>query len=208
MAGIVGFVDFEASSLPQKWQKKDDYPIEVGAALLLPYSGSAEPRISWNAMLILHRPWLEDGLWSQGAQRLHGITKDDLIRHGESVEKVALCMNRTFSVCDRVYADSPLDVKWNRQLFEAAGLRPDFDIEHVTSICEEALFLNETTLSGIIHGEIRTVLDDEGAGACHRAGPDAARIACAFAASAVRPVDVARPPQPAYTASSAPVFFC
>lgn len=209
MSSIVGFIDFEASSLPQKWQKKDDFPIEVGISFLAAYEGLHRPRkISWHSKLILHSPWLENGLWSPAAERLHKITPEDLVRDGESVDVAAEWMNCMLSNCGAVYADSPLDQKWCAQLFNEAGLRPAFEIQHVKRICDEALYINEQTLAGIIHGEIRTVLDEEGGNIRHRAGPDAARLACAFAASTVRPVDVAPPPEAAFIPVQIPAFSC
>jgi hypothetical protein len=138
-------IDFEASSLPQP----GSFPIEVAVGFV---DASV---LSWRI-----KPtdaWLATGVWDPGAERRHGISKDDLIREGVDVtivvERLADMIN------DRpLLSDCPdVDGFWWRVLFEAAG-RPVPD--GPTSLHDYLLSMTMTGSGPAAEEEVRAAVDE------------------------------------------------
>jgi hypothetical protein len=111
------FYDVEASSL-------DGFPIEIGWARADVASGT----ILSEGYLIRPPPdWDISGTWDPAAASHHRIPIDDLSRKGRPVLEIARRMNQTLAGSE-LFADSPFDEPWLRQLFDAAGIDPDFSI--------------------------------------------------------------------------------
>ena len=105
------FVDFEASGIAP-----DSYPIEVAVV-------SSET--SFSSLIRPARYWTH---WSFDAQDMHGLTQDHLLQEGDPPHTVAERMNQLFSgqvLC----SDSPQDGFWLDVLYEAADLRPTFELK-------------------------------------------------------------------------------
>lgn len=106
-------LDIEASGFG-----RGSYPIEVGFVL-----GNGEAR----CMLI--QPAEHWTHWDPAAQRLHGITREDLRRHGYPIRDVVEALNDT--LCGRtLYSDGWVhDYSWLAVLYEAAHRVPTFRLE-------------------------------------------------------------------------------
>ncbi|MCF8977945.1 MULTISPECIES: hypothetical protein [Pseudomonas syringae group] len=105
------FIDFEASGIAP-----DSYPIEVAVV-------SSEA--SYSSLIMPARYWT---YWSFDAQDMHGLSQDQLREQGDTPGAVARQMNQLFSgqvLC----SDSPQDVFWFDVLYEAADLRPTFELK-------------------------------------------------------------------------------
>jgi hypothetical protein len=105
------FIDFEASGIAP-----DSYPIEVAVV-------SSET--SFSSLIKPARYWTH---WSFDAQDMHGLTQDQLHQEGDTPVAVARIMNQLFSgqvLC----SDSPQDVFWLDVLYEAADLKPTFELK-------------------------------------------------------------------------------
>lgn len=100
------FIDFEASSLA-----KASYPIEVGWVF---EDGRSEGH------LIRPAPsWID---WDEGAEAIHGISRETLVRDGVPHDVVARRMVDALSGHD-LFASAPSwDGKWLSALLRAAGL--------------------------------------------------------------------------------------
>jgi len=119
---IPAILDFEASGLG-----RGSYPIEVGYILSDGHS---------NCMLIRPEPdWLE---WDEQAERLHGISREQLQRHGRSVAEVARLLNHSLAG-KTLYSDAwGNDQSWLALLFECAGIPAHFRLESLRSLLSEA----------------------------------------------------------------------
>jgi hypothetical protein len=99
------FLDFEASSLA-----KASYPIEIAWVF---EAGQSETH------LIAPVPAWTD--WDEGAAKIHGIARGDLIAHGMPVEQLAERMLEILGPHD-LFASAPSwDGKWLSALLRAAG---------------------------------------------------------------------------------------
>lgn len=112
------FIDFEASSL----DLISSYPIEAG--ICLPdgalYSWLIRPHARWHD-------------WSDSAEKIHGISRQVLQKEGQSAEQVAGWLNRLLP--QQVFCDAwTFDSFWLHRLFRAAGLKPGFQLEPVSSL--------------------------------------------------------------------------
>lgn len=113
------FLDCEASGLM-------GYPIEIGFARVLPNRS-----ITSSARLIRHDKWLDElQLWDWQAQGLHGISRADLVEHGQSVGLVARWLNDQLTG-HLVAIDSELDLRWVDMLMGAAGMDRQFGFVNV-----------------------------------------------------------------------------
>lgn len=102
---MIVFLDFEASSLSKK-----SVPIEVAWVF---EDGRSHSR--------LIRPASDWDDWSDGAEAIHGISRELLASQGVSVEQVAGEMIETLTGHD-LYASAPSwDGKWLSVLLRAAG---------------------------------------------------------------------------------------
>jgi hypothetical protein len=153
-------LDIEASALPPR-----SYPIEVAVAF---------PDASAQAWLIQPTPvWLRDGVWSSGAETLHGLSEDILQTQGEPpcyvLDRVAEAVRDRRLLSDNLVSDS----YWLGVLCAAAGIRPP--PFHLTDFWQWSEPLGsprdrERALAEAYrHYPLR-----------HRALPDAQRIACAI----------------------------
>ncbi len=117
-------LDFEASCLPQHGRS---FPIEVGLA---------GPDGSVCAWLIRPEPAWRDWTWTQEAEQLHGLSRDQLDRDGlpagQVLDEVAEVLRGR-----PAYADSYLDAGWMRTL-EAAGQAPPLvSVRHIDALIHQ-----------------------------------------------------------------------
>ncbi len=106
IAGMLVFLDFEASSLADK-----SYPIEVAWVF--------EDGRSRSSLLRPAPGWTD---WSVEAERIHGLSRERLDTEGAAVEAIAHEMVETLSG-HALYASAPSwDGKWLSVLLRAAGL--------------------------------------------------------------------------------------
>jgi hypothetical protein len=118
-------IDFESSGL-----MRGSFPIEVAWA-------SEDLQVS----SYLIRPteiWLEDSrLWDPAAECLHGISLEELFRHGKRVSEVANAMLMDLQGA-RVYSNNPLyDQDWLHRLLCAANCDQPFKIHHINNLLAE-----------------------------------------------------------------------
>lgn len=146
---IPAILDFEASGLG-----RGSYPIEVGYVLSDGHS---------NCMLIRPEPdWLD---WDPEAESLHGISREQLLRHGRSVTEVARCLNHSLAG-KTLYSDAwGNDQSWLALLFECAGMAAHFRLEALRSLLSE-------TQAQLWHGTRQAVICDSRLER-HRASSDA-----------------------------------
>ncbi len=114
-------IDVEASGFG-----RGSYPIEVGVAL-----ASGETR----CMIIRREPeWVH---WDDSAEGLHGISREELNRHGKSVAEVANFLN-SWLAGQVVYSDAwGNDSSWLALLFEYANVGQRFKLESLRSLLNE-----------------------------------------------------------------------
>ncbi|GGF74608.1 hypothetical protein GCM10007301_38090 [Azorhizobium oxalatiphilum] len=110
-------IDFEASSL-----EDGSYPIEVGIAVWLDENA---PVAVWSTLIRPTDDWRRFGHWSLASRRVHGITMSELA-DGMSALEVAKFLNEKLGG-GIVWCDGgPYDVHWQRALFGAASIKPNF----------------------------------------------------------------------------------
>ncbi len=114
------FLDFEASSL----DLIASYPIEVGICM---------PDGKLHSWLIQpHVLWLD---WSESAEKIHGISRDTLIRDGRPVSEVAAALNGLLN--GQVFCDAwTFDSFWLHRLFKTANIRPQFQLESISMLLD------------------------------------------------------------------------
>lgn len=116
-------IDFEASCLPRDGRS---FPIEVAVADL---DGNCR---SW---LIAPAPAWNGWTWTEEAEALHGLRRDQLVRDGQRPEQVMRELNAVVAG-RRVIADHHLDQRWLATLAEASGIAPSFRIGHVSELLD------------------------------------------------------------------------
>jgi hypothetical protein len=99
------FLDFEASSL-----SKQSYPVEVG---WVTQDGAGESH--------LIRPAPEWTDWDESAAAVHGIARDTLLEHGETVSTVCARLIDLFAGHTVVASAPSWDGHWLSRLLRAAG---------------------------------------------------------------------------------------
>jgi DNA polymerase III subunit epsilon len=153
------FLDFEASALtPGSW------PVEIGYAWI--EFGIVRSRAS----LIAPRPeWSMDD-WSDGAACVHGITRADLAA-APSADAVA-AVTDAFADFEVVSDNPSWDQRWLDRL--RAGRGPRIEVTPLARVIGERL--DDGTASALACALFRSE-------APHRAGPDAERLAAAWAAA-------------------------
>jgi hypothetical protein len=156
------FVDFEASGLHD-----ESYPVEVGWALPWGPAGST-----------LIRPaidWLSWG-WDMKAERIHGITREDVVRDGASpADAAAALLAATGGMA--LHSDNPdHDRDWLAKLCRVAGM----DVSEV----RDAKLLLQALAAERGHGEVAMrrakLLAARESKPVHRAGPDARYLATLY----------------------------
>ncbi|MGD8783309.1 MAG: hypothetical protein PVF28_00425 [Thioalkalispiraceae bacterium] len=142
-------IDLEASGFGF-----NSYPIEVGLAL---EDGTT------HCYLIKPEPgWVH---WNPDSEALHGISRDTLIKHGRSVEEVALILNQLLEG-KTVYSDAwSYDQSWLNLLFVFAKIPLRFRVEALTYLLSE-LQLDAWT-------QVKQTLIDHAQFRRHRASNDA-----------------------------------
>ena len=120
------FLDFEASSL--SWES---YPIEVAwgndKSNIESYLISPESILTWND-------------WNVESQKIHKISRQELINSGVSPDSVCEHMVKKLSNCV-VYTDNPdWEGLWTRALFKSCTKQlPPIDIRHIDSLLIETV---------------------------------------------------------------------
>ena len=115
-------LDIEASGFGGR-----SYPIEVG--YVLP---------DGLARCTLIRPPTHWTHWDPGAEQVHHISRETLLRHGRPAGEVARLLNTDLAGLT-VYCDGwAHDYPWLAALFDEAGLSPGFRLESVRTLLDEA----------------------------------------------------------------------
>lgn len=115
-------IDIEASGFGH-----GSYPIEIGFV-----------RPDGSARCTLIRP--TDGWthWDGAAERLHGLTRELLQRHGRPAADVASLLNDELHGID-VYCDNwAHDYAWLARLYDSAECSPSFRLHHLRELLSEA----------------------------------------------------------------------
>lgn len=120
-AGLPCIIDIEASGFG-----RGSYPIEIG--FVLPdgtaYCTLIQPDDDWTH-------------WDGDAERIHGISRSLLERHGRSAAEVAAELNRRLEG-RTVYCDNwAHDYTWLARLFESASTSPRFHLRHMRELLSE-----------------------------------------------------------------------
>lgn len=114
-------LDIEASGFG-----RGSYPIEVG---LVRGDGTA-----YCTLILPCDGWTH---WDAGAEQVHGITREILLRHGKPVEQVAAQLNEHLTG-ETVYSDGwAYDYPWLARLFDEAGAQPRFRLEPIAKLLDE-----------------------------------------------------------------------
>lgn len=115
-------LDIEASGFGRR-----SYPIEVG--YVLP---------DGQARCTLIRPPEHWTHWDPGAELVHHISRETLLRHGRPAGEVARLLNTDLAGLT-VYCDGwAHDYPWLATLFDEAGLCPGFRLESVRMLLDES----------------------------------------------------------------------
>lgn len=120
------FYDCEASELDE------GYIIEIGWAFAAP---GGEKFVSGSSLIHPVAAWNIDDAWSSEAEKMHSISLADLRRQGRPVDEVARMMNKALAGRELFSEDPAFDVRWLRQLFDAAGVEPAFVVNETTVYC-------------------------------------------------------------------------
>ena len=114
-------LDIEASGFG-----RGSYPIEIG--FVLP-DGTA-----YCTLIVPDAGWTH---WDGDAERVHGISRSLLRRHGRSAHEVALELNQRLAG-RTVYCDNwAHDYAWLARLFESAEISPSFRLRHLRELMSE-----------------------------------------------------------------------
>ena len=120
-AALPCVLDIEASGFG-----RGSYPIEIG--FVLP-DGTA-----YCTLIVPHESWTH---WDGDAERVHGISRSLLQRHGRSAHEVALELNQRLAG-RKVYCDNwAHDYAWLARLFESAAITPSFRLRHLRELMSE-----------------------------------------------------------------------
>ncbi|MGP9507998.1 MULTISPECIES: tyrosine-type recombinase/integrase [Halomonas] len=113
---IVTFLDIEASGLKQPYS----YPIEIGWVDTL-----------GNSDAFLIRPHPEWSYWDESAESLHGITRQQLMTEGISIQEAVKRLEEKLDV-ETVFCDAlSYDTFWLRRLFQAVKKEPSFQLADI-----------------------------------------------------------------------------
>jgi len=112
------FYDCEASCI-------GGLPIEIGWAFVETLTGE----IKSESHLVRPPPyWDMESVWDPDAEKLHGISRQQLIAQGRPSFEIARRMNKVL-VGRELFSDAPADdERWLRIIFDEAGLEPAFTI--------------------------------------------------------------------------------
>lgn len=145
-------LDVEASGFG-----RGSYPIEIGLAF---------PDGSTEAFLIHPAPgWSH---WDAAAERVHGISREQLLVHGRNVVEVAALLNARLAG-NRAYSDAwNFDSSWVARLFDTAGFPQHFRLDTVRMLLDE----DEVEF----WSEAQRQVQEAHGGVVHRAAADARRL--------------------------------
>ncbi len=111
-------IDLEASGFG-----RGSYPIEVGFAL--------ENRNIHSFLIKPEDDWTH---WSEEAEQIHGITREQLHAEGMNIEEIARKLNDMLSG-QTLYSDAwSFDSSWIGRLFDSAGIVQRFRIETINKL--------------------------------------------------------------------------
>lgn len=151
-------IDIEASGFG-----RGSYPIEIG--FVLP---------DGRTMCRLVKPVEGWTHWDGAAERLHGLTRDLIERHGQPAEVVAALLNDHLRG-STVYCDNwAHDYAWLAILYEVAGCSPTFRLRHLRELMDD----RQASLWDAACASARA---QQGGNARHRASQDARLLQQAFA---------------------------
>jgi hypothetical protein len=120
-ASLPCVLDIEASGFG-----RGSYPIEIG--FVLP-DGTA-----YCTLIVPDASWTH---WDGDAERMHGISRSLLQRHGRSAQEVAVELNHRLAG-RTVYCDNwAHDYTWLHRLFESADIAPSFRLRHLRELMTE-----------------------------------------------------------------------
>jgi hypothetical protein len=120
-AALPCVLDIEASGFG-----RGSYPIEIG--FVLP-DGTA-----YCTLIVPDEGWTH---WDGDAERVHGISRSLLQRHGRSAHEVAHELNQRLAG-RTVYCDNwAHDYAWLARLFESAAISPTFKLRHLRELMSE-----------------------------------------------------------------------
>jgi hypothetical protein len=142
-------LDVEASGFG-----RHSYPIEIGFVLPDGRSGCTlvRPEPAWTH-------------WDPAAERVHGIARLTAQRNGRATREVASWLNQHLGG-QTVYCDGwAHDYAWLGLLFDAAGMRPAFRLEHVRRLMSDDQAARWHAVLGAVRAQSRL--------ARHRASADA-----------------------------------
>lgn len=155
----IACIDFEASCLPTP--AHESFPVEIGVAFV----ETVEIR-SW-----LIRPipdWLTTGYWDPAAERLHGLSIDQLLGEGLDVETVRQELSSAVSDHIVISDNRWYEQTWAEILYDAT---PPFQIESHEAVLYERTPLPIAAFKDMVRDAEQAALIH-----CpkqHRAGPDA-----------------------------------
>lgn len=117
----LGVIDIEASGLGSH-----SYPIEIGLMLAngQQYQALIQPLSDWTH-------------WDAEAEKIHGITRAQILAEGKSVQEVCLEIN---NLCDgqTLYSDCWVyDNVWLNSLYTRAGVVPSFACSPIEALLNE-----------------------------------------------------------------------
>jgi DNA polymerase III epsilon subunit-like protein len=116
-------IDIEASGFGAR-----SYPIEVGFV-----------RADGRAFCTLVRPQPHWTHWDAAAQKVHGITRETLLRHGRAVAEVVQRLDDDLAGLT-VYCDGwAHDFPWLAALYEEVERSPSFRLQSVNMLLDEPL---------------------------------------------------------------------
>ena len=119
MAPVI--LDIEASGFG-----KGSYPIEIGVALA-----------DRSVQSFLIRPYDDWTHWDLEAEKIHGISRDQLLSEGEDPKKVAMILNELLEG-QVAYSDGwGFDSTWLSLMFYQAHTKQTFRLETLTRILNE-----------------------------------------------------------------------
>ena len=164
------FVDFEASG-------PDGWPIEVGWAEIV------AGRVAVESHLIRPEPEWDEAKWDEVAADVHGIALDRLRAEGEPAivvaDRVVAALHGRLLVSDA----APYDRAFLRRLFDVRDGDPDWPMTDIAAL--------ERSMEPEARARMRSALAR--LPLPHRAGPDAERLAHAWAAALRTGLTLRRP---------------
>lgn len=103
------------------------YPIEIGFV-----TSEGQP---WCSLVRPERDWQH---WDPQAAQVHGITREQLLRHGRSSGDIAALLNDRLGG-QTVYSDAwAHDYAWLARLFDVAGCSPHFKLDNLRALLTDA----------------------------------------------------------------------